>query len=100
MTILRTNRLILRPWREEDLESFTQLNADPRVMEYFPSTLSQEESHQMAKRMKEKIEEKGWGWWAVSAPGISEFIGFIGLNNVDKSTFPAHFTPAIEIGGD
>ena len=43
MTI-KTKRLILRPWREEDLESFAQLNADPRVMEYFPSVKTFEES--------------------------------------------------------
>lgn len=98
MTVLKTKRLILRPWKEEDLEPFAQLNADPRVMEYFPSALSREESNQMAKRMQTKIEERGWGWWAVSVPGIAEFIGFIGLNNVDKSTLPVHFTPAVEIG--
>ncbi|MGC1877772.1 MAG: GNAT family N-acetyltransferase [Rhabdochlamydiaceae bacterium] len=96
--IIKTARLVLRPWRGEDLEPFAKLNADPRVMEYFPSVLSREESDQMVKRMQTKIEERGWGLWAVSVPGIAEFIGFIGLNDVDKSTFPVHFAPAIEIG--
>jgi len=96
--IIQTSRLILRQWSNADLEPFAKLNADPKVMEYFPSILTREESDQMAKKMKTKIAERGWGWWAVSAPGIAEFIGFIGLNNVDKSTFPAHFTPAVEIG--
>lgn len=72
MTILKTKRLILRPWKEEDLEPFAQLNADPRVMEYFPSVLSREESTQMAKRMQLKIEERGWGLWAVSAPRVAD----------------------------
>src|SRR5262249_4012190 len=36
--------------------------------------------------------------WAVAVPGIADFIGFIGLNDVDKSTFPTHFAPAVEIG--
>lgn len=98
MTILKTKRLILRPWREEDLEPFAQLNADPKVREYFPSVLSKEESDQSAKKMQAKIEEKGWGFWAVSAPGVADFIGFIGLDNVDKSTFPVPFAPAVEIG--
>jgi len=98
MTILKTKRLILRPWKQEDLKSFADLNADPRVMEYFPSLLSQEESDQMAKRMQAKIEERGWGFWAVSIPGVSDFIGFIGLNQIDQSTFPTHFSPAVEIG--
>lgn len=96
---IKTKRLILRSWREEDLEPFARMNADPRVMEYFPSILTPEESIQMAKRMKGKIEERGWGWFVVSLISTSEFIGFIGLNTVEKETFPAaHFTPAIEIG--
>jgi|SRR3990167_3398796 len=98
MTTLKTQRLILRPWREEDLEPFAQLNADPRVMEYFPSVLSREASDQVAKKLQAKFEERGWGLWAVSVPGVAEFIGFIGLNTVDKATFPAHFTPAVEVG--
>lgn len=95
MTTLKTKRLILRPWREKDLELFAEMNADQEVMKYFPSILSKEESNQMAKRMQTKIEERGWGFWAVTVPGIAEFIGFIGLNDV---TFPAQFTPAVEIG--
>lgn len=98
MTILKTKRLILRPWKEEDLEPFAQLNADPRVMEYFPATLSRQESDEMMKRMQTKIEERGWGWWAVSLATDGKFIGFIGMNDVTQATLPAHFTPAVEIG--
>ena len=96
--IIKTKRLILRPWRDEDLEPFAQLNADPRVMEYFPATLSREESDQMVKRMQGKIEERGWGWWAVEVPGVSSFIGFIGLNNVDRDVYPLPFAPTVEVG--
>lgn len=96
--IIKTKRLILRPWNKEDFDPFAKLNADTRVMEYFPSTLSREESDQLAKKIQTKIKEKGWGFWAVSAPGIAEFIGFIGLNDLNKDTFPAPFAPAIEIG--
>ena len=69
-------------------------------MEYFPATLSKAESDELAQRIKAKIDEKGWGMWAVSVPGIAEFIGFIGLNNVDQTSLPAPFSPAIEIGGE
>lgn len=33
MIQLQTKRLILRPWKIEDLEPFARLNADPKVME-------------------------------------------------------------------
>jgi 3-dehydroquinate dehydratase / shikimate dehydrogenase len=98
MVLIKTTRLILRPWCEEDLEPFAKLNADPRVMEYFPASLSKAESDQLAQRIKNKMDEKGCGMWAVSVPGIAEFIGFIGLNSEDQVSFPAPFTPAVEVG--
>ena len=96
--IIQTERLILRQWSEEDLDPFAALNADARVMEYFPSVLSRQESDQMMKRMQAKIEERGWGWWAVSLVGDEKFIGFIGMNDVDPVSFPAHFAPTVEVG--
>jgi len=95
MTTLTTKQLILRPWKEEDLEPFAVLNADPRFMEYFPSTLTQRESDDLAKRISTKLKEQGWGLWAVSVPSIADFIGFIGLA---EPSFDAHFTPAVEVG--
>lgn len=96
--IIQTERLILRQWCEEDLEPFAMVNADPRVMEYFPAVLSREESDQMMKRMQTKIKERGWGWWAVSLKAEKKFIGFIGLNDIEQATFPVHFAPAVEVG--
>ncbi len=92
---IRTKRLLLRPWTQADFEPFAQLNADPRVMECFPSTLSRSESDKQAEKISNLITKQGWGLWAVSVPDVAEFIGFIGLNPV---TFSAHFTPAVEIG--
>lgn len=93
--IIKTDRLVLRPWKEQDLEAFAKINADPRVMEYFPSVLTKEQSDAYAKRISHQFEENGWGVWAVSCPGVADFIGFIGLF---VPTFTAHFTPAVEVG--
>ncbi len=30
--VIQTERLLLRPWRDDDLEPFAALNADPDVM--------------------------------------------------------------------
>lgn len=92
---LRTKRLVLRAWHEEDFKHFAQMNSDPRVMEYFPATLSLQESDDLAKRLSAQLQKQGWGLWAVSIPGLSDFIGFIGLS---EPSFNAHFTPAVEIG--
>lgn len=93
--MLRTERLILRPWRDEDFEPFAQMNRDPHVMECFPAPLTTQESNQFAKHISTKLQEQGWGLWAVSVQGGSDFIGFIGLSPV---TLDVHFRPAIEVG--
>jgi 3-dehydroquinate dehydratase/shikimate dehydrogenase len=92
---LFTKRLILRHWRQEDLPPFAKMNADHRVMEFFPSTLSEEESNALANRIQKELQEKPYGLWAVEVKNIAPFIGFVGLHYQD---FPAPFTPCIEIG--
>jgi RimJ/RimL family protein N-acetyltransferase len=93
--MLRTERLILRDWREEDLEPFAALNADPAVMEFFPAVLSRAESDAAAARIRAELAERGFGLWAVEARGVAPFLGFTGLS---VPRFGAHFTPCVEIG--
>lgn len=97
-SIIQTKRLILRQWREEDLESFAQLNADSKVREYFPRLLSRKESDDSVKIMSDHIQRLGWGFWAVSLIQTNEFIGFIGLQDVNFEAPFNNLTPAVEIG--
>jgi len=90
-----TARLILRPWREEDLAPFAALNADPEVMEYFPRTLTRAESDNVAEAIAAHFDAHGFGLWAVEVPGVAPFIGFTGLS---VPRFEAPFTPAVEVG--
>ncbi len=93
-TTLRTERLLLRPWRAEDRAPFAALNADPRVMEWFPAPMTAVESDAVAKRIEKQFEETGWGLWAVEIRGTSPFIGFVGLSP-SESTLGF---PSVEIG--
>ena len=95
LSVLTTPRLILRHWREADIETFADLTADPRVMEHFQKTLSREESDAMAERVRGLFDEQGFGLWAVEVPGVADFVGFVGLN---VPTFETHFTPCVEVG--
>jgi len=70
------------------------MNADAKVMEFFPSTLTEEQSNALANRIIEHEKKYGFTLWAVDTNDHS-FIGFIGLQHVP---FEAFFTPAIEIG--
>lgn len=92
---LTTARLVLRHWRDADLESFAALNADPRVMEYFPGTLTRQESDALATRIRHRLETTDFGLWAVEVPGTVPFIGCVGLS---IPRWEAHFTPCVEIG--
>lgn len=94
LLMIETKRLILRQWREEDLDCFVKLNADPRVMEYFPAVKTLEESVKEYEAILEHFKKHGYGWWAVSERDKMNFIGFIGLRYID---FPASFTPAVEV---
>lgn len=95
MSAIKTDRLLLRQWQKEDLAPLARLNADPSVMEFLLAPLTREESAERLEVYSKHIQEHGWGLWAVSVPGISDFIGWIGLWSIG---FDAHFTPAIEIG--
>ena len=51
---LRSERLILRGWREADLEPFAALNADPQVMAFIGGPLTREGSDAVVLRVQEK----------------------------------------------
>lgn len=93
--VIKTNRLLLRPWKETDFPAFARLNADPHVMEYYPGVLTPEESDQFARRICTAMKQQDFGLWAVTVPNVADFIGYIGLAPVN---FAADFTPAVEIG--
>jgi RimJ/RimL family protein N-acetyltransferase len=95
MSELATERLLLRRWRPEDRDRFAEMNADPRVMEHFPSVLSRAESDALASAIEQHFHEHGFSLWAVEVPGVTSFAGCIGLA---IPRFQAHFTPAVEIG--
>jgi RimJ/RimL family protein N-acetyltransferase len=92
---LQTARLRLRQWRDDDDAPFAELNADPRVMEYFPSTLDRAASDALAASLRHAIATHGWGLWAVELRASNAFIGFVGLQQV-PADLP--FAPAVELG--
>jgi RimJ/RimL family protein N-acetyltransferase len=95
MNLVQTDRLLLRPWRDDDLPPFALMCADARVMQHFPALLSHAESDAAAGRIREHWTEHGFGLWAIELPGVAPFIGFVGLMS---PSFEAHFTPCVEVG--
>lgn len=95
MIYIETERLLLRSWLDADLPQFVAMNSDSRVMRYFPSTLSEEETEAFFNRIQEEFSRKGWGLYAVELKSTGIFIGYVGLHEIG---FPADFAPGIEIG--
>lgn len=93
--VIRTERLLLRRWRDEDLEPFAEMNADPIVMQHMPAMLDRAASDALVQRFRDQFERLGYGLWAVERPGIAPFVGFVGLS---VPRFSAHFTPCVEVG--
>lgn len=62
---LHTERLILRQWNDDDYD----LNADQQVMEFFPETLTRAKSDEYASEIQNRLNENGWGFWAVEEKG-------------------------------
>ncbi|PCI75540.1 GNAT family N-acetyltransferase [Candidatus Aerophobetes bacterium] len=95
MKILETERLILRTWIDTDLQPMCAINQDPKVMQYFPSLQDLDATKHLITKINAHFDTYGYSLYAAVRKDTDEFIGFIGLLNVN---FKAHFTPATEIG--
>jgi len=91
--VLRTPRLVLREWRDQDRGSFAAMNRDPRVMEHFPGPMTREASDAFVDRLDGFHAALGFTMWVVevvtSARGSTSFAGFTGL-------MPPSFDPPFE----
>jgi RimJ/RimL family protein N-acetyltransferase len=92
---LASARLRLRAWRAADRAPFAALNADPVVMQHFPAPLSRAQSDAMVERIDQHFAAHGYGLWVLQLRATGAFLGFTGLV---AQSFPAHFTPCVEIG--
>jgi RimJ/RimL family protein N-acetyltransferase len=64
-------------------------------MEFFPATLSRAQTETIIETIEKRIDQRGFGLWAVEVKATKDFIGFIGLN-VPGYTLP--FSPCVEVG--
>jgi RimJ/RimL family protein N-acetyltransferase len=77
---IRTDRLLMRRWRESDLAPFAALNSDRETMRFFPETLDRAASDAFVERIETRFEQQGYGLWALEMADVGTFIGYTGLN--------------------
>jgi RimJ/RimL family protein N-acetyltransferase len=75
-----TERLILRPYRDEDLPHLVALNADPEVMRYLGGTRTAAQSEAIAARINAKLASDGFGMAAVERRADGQFLGMCGMS--------------------
>ncbi|TDM03617.1 GNAT family N-acetyltransferase [Macrococcus carouselicus] len=99
MNYIETERLILRDWQADDLLLFQQMNVDSEVRRYFPDRLSYRRSEIVFHHMQQEIKTNAIGLFATEVKTSGEFIGFIGMQKMEKNKwFELDEMPFYEIG--
>jgi RimJ/RimL family protein N-acetyltransferase len=74
---LTTERLTLRGWREDDLDHYAAIAADPEVMRFMGGALDRADAWRQIAVFVGHWELRGYGLWVVERDG--ELIGRVGL---------------------
>jgi len=96
MSVLETERLVLRPFVVEDLDALAAVFAEPAVWQYpVGRGFTREESRGFLERQILHWETHGFGMWAAELKGARQLTGFIGLS---VPTWLPAVLPAVEVG--
>lgn len=97
MIRMETARLVLRRWREDDLEPLAAVNADPDVMRWIGDGSTRDTAQTLAgiEAMERQWEAEGFGLFAVEVRSTGELAGFTGLS---VPGFMPEVMPAVEVG--
>lgn len=90
---LRTERLLMRGWREADLDAWTAIVRDPETMRWMgsPQGMDREEAWRDLAYLVGHWVLKGFGLWAVEDGESGELLGRVGL------LYPEGW-PGLEVG--
>jgi RimJ/RimL family protein N-acetyltransferase len=83
---IRTPRLLLRPWHDEDVEPFHAMGQDPEVMRYLGPPLSLDDCRDAVARCNQTLLDQGSCFWALERHADRAFIGFCGVKRGPAGT--------------
>lgn len=90
-TIIETDRLILRRWRESDLDGLADMMGDEDHAQYIGGKKNRDESWRLMALFMGHIDLRGYGLWAMEDKATGAFAGRTGI------WYP-HGWPEIEVG--
>jgi RimJ/RimL family protein N-acetyltransferase len=90
---LHTERLLMRGWRDSDLDAWARIAADAEVMRWVgsPDGMNREEAWHHMAYLAGHWALKGFGLWAVEERDSRELVGRVGL------LYPEGW-PGLEVG--
>jgi RimJ/RimL family protein N-acetyltransferase len=93
--VIETERLILRDWRDSDLEPYADIMVDPEVGKWLGGPFSRKQAYERVARFRASLADTGLGRLAIERKADGCMIGHCGLANApDTKPVP----PGIEIG--
>jgi RimJ/RimL family protein N-acetyltransferase len=88
---LETERLLLRQFRDDDLDAFAAMSADLEVMEFLGPVMSRRDAWRAMAMALGHWELRGYGLWAAEERATGRLVGRIGLYNPEG-------WPGLEVG--
>lgn len=82
---LETERLVMREWRDDDLDAFHAINSDPKVRETLGPIMTREEVKALIERLQKQQEKDGVCFWALDTKSDDHLIGWCGMIRGDHS---------------
>lgn len=77
--ILETERLIMREWRDDDLDAFHAINSDPKVRETLGPIMTRDEVAALITRLQGLQAKDGVCFWALETKADHRLIGWCGM---------------------
>jgi RimJ/RimL family protein N-acetyltransferase len=97
--IVETDRLIMRPWRDDDRPALAAICGDAEVRRFYPKVLTAEETSAQIDGVIAATARNGFHFAAAELKSTGKLIGFIGLGVIPdrlRDVIPGR--PRVEIG--
>lgn len=92
ISALKTERLVLRKFKDNDLDNVYRGLSNPDIIKYYGISFKSKESAKEQMKWFADHEENNTGaWWAICLKGSGTFIGAGGLNDISHEHKKAEF---------
>lgn len=93
-----TERLVLRSWRDDDVDAFEQACNTPAVTRWTGGLQTREGIAAAVERIRACEVEHGFCFWAIERSADGRFLGLCGLKIMQAENSPEELVGAPEIG--